>query len=169
MMCVLVLDRSSHAWLGMITADCGARLRSWHATSMEMRAEPGASPLGSSHACKLILQGASCRLISCPFHQDHTSTGSLHLMLSGHTPSPPHLVTRFLHLQLAGLIIENTFTCVEDMAGKMLPPLALLVGTGRPLNFIVTNRWRNYAELGKVQRLPLLMVASLRVGGRAGQ
>jgi hypothetical protein len=129
-----------------------------------------ATPVASCHAGHHTLQGASAPpLITCPFYQDHAFTGSLHVMLSGPTPSPAHLLTPFLRLQLAGLIIENTFTCVEDMAGKMLPPLALVVGTGRPLNFIVTNRWRNYAEINKVQRLPLLMVASLRVGGRAAQ
>jgi hypothetical protein len=64
--------------------------------------------------------------------------------------------------------VENTFTCIEDMAGKMLPPLALLLGAGKPLNFIVTNRWRNHLEIARVTRLPLLMIVSMRVGGWEG-
>jgi hypothetical protein len=65
-------------------------------------------------------------------------------------------------------VVENTFTCIEDMAGKMLPPLALLLGSGRPLNFIVTNRWRNYREIARITRLPLMMIVSMRVGGWVG-
>eukprot|EP00798_Chlamydomonas_sp_ICE-L_P012313 gene12313-15477_t len=46
--------------------------------------------------------------------------------------------------KIAALILENTFTAVEDMVGQIVPPLGLLIGSGRPLNFLdqVTSKLR---------------------------
>ncbi len=66
-------------------------------------------------------------------------------------------------LQIAALVVENTFTSVEDMVSRVVPPLGLLIGAGRPCNFLVTNKWTNLAELPKVTKLPMLMFISMRV------
>jgi hypothetical protein len=65
--------------------------------------------------------------------------------------------------QIKALIVENTFTCVEDMVPQLLPPLGALIGRGKPLNFLVTNKWSNELALPKVTQLPLLMLISGRV------
>jgi hypothetical protein len=55
---------------------------------------------------------------------------------------------RWLELQVSGLILENTFTSVLDMAGVMLPPLRFFVGgpgSGKGpklLNWLVKSPWR---------------------------
>lgn len=64
--------------------------------------------------------------------------------------------------KVAALVVENTFTSVEDMVSRVVPPLGLLIGAGRPCNFLVTNKWTNLAELPKVTKLPLLMFISMR-------
>ncbi|KAG2497973.1 hypothetical protein HYH03_004234 [Edaphochlamys debaryana] len=63
--------------------------------------------------------------------------------------------------KLKALIVENTFTGVQDMVGSVVPPLSLLIGTGRPCNFLVTNKWNNLALIPRV-KLPMLMMVSLR-------
>ena len=46
-------------------------------------------------------------------------------------------------LQVAGLILENTFTSVLDMAGVMLPGLRYIVGgKGGLLNWFVKSPWK---------------------------
>ncbi len=45
--------------------------------------------------------------------------------------------------QIQGLIIENTFMSVEEMVSRVVPPLGLIIGPGRPFNFLVTNKWYN--------------------------
>lgn len=62
---------------------------------------------------------------------------------------------------IQGLILENTFTSVEDMVSRVVPPLGSLIGTGRPLNFLVTNKWYNIKQVAKLRRPPLLMLTSL--------
>lgn len=67
--------------------------------------------------------------------------------------------------QIKALVVENTFTGVQDMVARVVPPLALLIGQGRPCNFLVTNKWNNLALIPKIS-LPLLMMVSLRVRAR---
>ncbi len=51
-----------------------------------------------------------------------------------------HLLSR---LQVAGLILENTFTSILDMAGVMLPVLRYIVGgKGGLLNWFVKSPWK---------------------------
>lgn len=78
---------------------------------------------------------------------------------------------RHQYTQVAGLIVENTFLSIEDMAGQLLPPLALLVGSGRPCNFLVTNKWRNAEALPRVTDAPVLLMASrlVRSAGAGGE
>jgi hypothetical protein len=64
--------------------------------------------------------------------------------------------------QVRGLVIENTFTGVQDMVSRVVPPLSLLIGTGRPCNFLVTNKWPNLQLISRIH-LPMLMMVSLRV------
>jgi ABC-type nitrate/sulfonate/bicarbonate transport system permease component len=65
-----------------------------------------------------------------------------------------------IHAQLKGLIIENTFTSVEDMVGSVVPPLGALIGTGKPLNRLVTNKWYSLKTIPKIDKLPILMLSS---------
>jgi hypothetical protein len=46
-------------------------------------------------------------------------------------------------VQVQGLIIENTFMSVEEMVARVIPPLGLVIGPGRPLNFLVTDKWHS--------------------------
>jgi hypothetical protein len=54
---------------------------------------------------------------------------------------------------------------VEDMVSQVLPPLGAVIGTGKPLNCLVTNKWRNLAEIERITQLPLLLLASVQVSG----
>mmetsp|Transcript_2031 Transcript_2031/g.4500 ORF Transcript_2031/g.4500 Transcript_2031/m.4500 type:complete len:302 (-) Transcript_2031:403-1308(-) len=64
--------------------------------------------------------------------------------------------------EVVALIVENTFTSVEDMVSRVLPPLGLFMGQGKPLNFLVTNKWRNLEEIKKIKKVPMLMMVSLQ-------
>lgn len=55
----------------------------------------------------------------------------------------------YFDIQVAALILENTFTSVLDMAGVMLPVLKWFIGgTGskglRVLNFLVRSPWNTH-------------------------
>ncbi|WIA21964.1 hypothetical protein OEZ85_004325 [Tetradesmus obliquus] len=63
--------------------------------------------------------------------------------------------------KIKALIVENTFMSVEDMVSQVLPPLGAVIGTGKPLNCLVTNKWRNLAEIERITQLPLLLMASV--------
>ncbi|GLI68716.1 hypothetical protein VaNZ11_013197, partial [Volvox africanus] len=63
--------------------------------------------------------------------------------------------------QIQGLIVENTFTAVQDMASRVVPPLSLLIGAGRPCNFLITNKWSNIDMIPRI-KLPMLMMVSLQ-------
>eukprot|EP00878_Enallax_costatus_P034538 GHUV01038300.1.p1 GENE.GHUV01038300.1~~GHUV01038300.1.p1 ORF type:complete len:276 (+),score=63.48 GHUV01038300.1:938-1765(+) len=63
--------------------------------------------------------------------------------------------------KIKALVIENTFMSVEDMVSQVLPPLGTVIGTGKPLNFMVTNKWRNVCEIERITDLPLLLLASV--------
>mmetsp|Transcript_27946 Transcript_27946/g.75498 ORF Transcript_27946/g.75498 Transcript_27946/m.75498 type:complete len:304 (+) Transcript_27946:100-1011(+) len=62
--------------------------------------------------------------------------------------------------QVVGVMVENTFTSVEDMVSRVVPPLGWIIGTGKPGNFLVTNKWRNYEAIGQLENVPLLMLVS---------
>jgi abhydrolase domain-containing protein 13 len=74
-----------------------------------------------------------------------------------------HLAARFED-SLKAAIIENTFTSVEDMVPKVLPFLGPVIGSKRPLNFLVrNNKWRNTDVIQQIEKLPLLLMASANV------
>lgn len=50
----------------------------------------------------------------------------------------------------------------QDMVSKVVPPLKLLIGTGRPCNFLVTNKWPNIELIPRINK-PLLMFVSVQV------
>ena len=58
--------------------------------------------------------------------------------------------------QVAGLVVENTFTSILDMAGVMLPFLKHFLGSDRfrPLNVVVRSPWRTIDVIGKVKGAP---------------
>jgi hypothetical protein len=67
-------------------------------------------------------------------------------------------------LQIAALLVENTFTSVEDMVSRVLPPLGAVIGTGKPLNFLVSDKWHNERIVATLPKgLPILLMASVQV------
>ena len=48
------------------------------------------------------------------------------------------------------------------MVARVVPPLALLIGPGRPCNWLVTNKWNNLAAISGL-RLPMLLLVSMLV------
>lgn len=70
-----------------------------------------------------------------------------------------HMLKHLLFwLQVAGLILENTFTSVLDMAGVMLPGLRYIVGgKGGLLNWFVKSPWKTI-ELIKHVSSPILSI-----------
>eukprot|EP00245_Coleochaete_scutata_P014330 TRINITY_DN6065_c0_g3_i4.p1 TRINITY_DN6065_c0_g3~~TRINITY_DN6065_c0_g3_i4.p1 ORF type:complete len:319 (+),score=59.42 TRINITY_DN6065_c0_g3_i4:209-1165(+) len=68
--------------------------------------------------------------------------------------------------KVAGLVLENTFTSILDMAGVMLPFLRVFIsgpgsGTFKPLNFLVRSPWVTVAIIGKIKEPMLLVSGSL--------
>jgi fermentation-respiration switch protein FrsA (DUF1100 family) len=74
---------------------------------------------------------------------------------------------RWLELQVSGLILENTFTSVLDMAGVMLPPLRFFVGgpgNGKGpklLNWLVKSPWRTIDLVTDISE-PVLFLSGLK-------
>lgn len=60
---------------------------------------------------------------------------------------------------VAALVVENTFTCVGDMAATILPPLRRLVSSGKPLERLCMDKWKNHETIRKV-KVPTLMFSS---------
>lgn len=60
---------------------------------------------------------------------------------------------------VAALVVENTFTSVNDMAAILLPPLRRLVASGKPLEKLCWDRWTNVEAIRKVT-VPTLMLSS---------
>lgn len=50
-----------------------------------------------------------------------------------------------------GVIVENTFTCIDDMIETVLKPL-------RHVKWLSTNKWRNMDIAGRL-RLPVLWIS----------
>lgn len=49
--------------------------------------------------------------------------------------------------RIRAVILENTFTSISEMAGKVFPFLRPVVGPGQPLNSLVRERWESLARL----------------------
>ncbi|CAI9100670.1 OLC1v1037818C1 [Oldenlandia corymbosa var. corymbosa] len=68
--------------------------------------------------------------------------------------------------KVAGLILENTFTSILDMAGVLLPFLKWFIGGNgskgpRPLNFLVRSPWRTIDVVGEIEQ-PILFLSGLQ-------
>ena len=59
------------------------------------------------------------------------------------------------------MIVENTFTSIEDMAGVAFPPLRALVGSGKKFNWLVRNKWASIKRVEKLRDVPVLFLVSL--------
>ena len=62
---------------------------------------------------------------------------------------------------IKGLIVENTFTNIEETAGHAMPFLRPLVGRGRPCNWLVRNKWPSDRRIRELKDLPVLFLSSL--------
>ncbi|CAJ2649932.1 unnamed protein product [Trifolium pratense] len=68
--------------------------------------------------------------------------------------------------KVAGLILENTFTSILDMAGVLLPVLKYFIGgTGskglKILNFVVRSPWNTIDVVGEIKQ-PILFLSGLQ-------
>ena len=61
---------------------------------------------------------------------------------------------------ISGLIVENTFTSIVDMAPQALPPLRFLIGAGKPCNWLIRNKWDNLNRLRFLSDVPILFLVS---------
>ncbi|CAI0387806.1 unnamed protein product [Linum tenue] len=76
------------------------------------------------------------------------------------------LLTRNNPDKVAGIILENTFTSILDMAGVLLPFLKWVIGGSgakgvKILNFVVRSPWNTIDVIGEVQR-PILLLSGLQ-------
>ncbi|MCD9641790.1 bem46 protein, variant [Datura stramonium] len=68
--------------------------------------------------------------------------------------------------RVAGLILENTFTSILDMAGVLLPFLKWVIGGSgskgfKLLNFVVRSPWNTIDVIGEI-RQPILFLSGLQ-------
>jgi hypothetical protein len=71
--------------------------------------------------------------------------------------APRFALLCFASCQQIGLLL------VVPCVSQVLPPLGSVIGTGKPLNCLVTNKWRNAPEIQKITQLPMLLMASVHV------
>lgn len=62
---------------------------------------------------------------------------------------------------IAGLIVENTFASIEEMAPLALPFLRPLVGEGKPCNWLIRNKWDSCRAIKSLVETPTLFMVSL--------
>mmetsp|Transcript_29065 Transcript_29065/g.81906 ORF Transcript_29065/g.81906 Transcript_29065/m.81906 type:complete len:304 (+) Transcript_29065:221-1132(+) len=70
-----------------------------------------------------------------------------------------HLAAAF-PTQIHGVMIENSFTCVGDMAGALMPPLRFVVGHRKFGNFLLQDKWDNLEAIKRIGHLPTLLLSS---------
>lgn len=63
--------------------------------------------------------------------------------------------------KIRGLIVENTFTSLEDVAPHTMPFLSPLLGPGRPCNWLLRNKWYSDRRVKELKSLPILFLSSL--------
>ena len=62
----------------------------------------------------------------------------------------------------AGLILENTFTCTQDVALHMMPFLSIYLGWNRIIsNVIIRDKWNSINAIKDI-KCPILFISSLR-------
>lgn len=62
---------------------------------------------------------------------------------------------------ICGLIVENTFSNLEEAAPHAMPMLRPLIGPGRPCNWLLRNKWYSNQRLKELKDLPILFLSSL--------
>lgn len=77
-----------------------------------------------------------------------------------------HMIVWFSNLQVAGLILENTFTSILDMAGVLLPFLKWFIGSSssngpKVLNSLVRSPWSTIDVIGQIKQ-PILFLSGLQ-------
>uniref|UniRef100_A0A1D2A9I7 Serine aminopeptidase S33 domain-containing protein n=1 Tax=Auxenochlorella protothecoides TaxID=3075 RepID=A0A1D2A9I7_AUXPR len=65
-------------------------------------------------------------------------------------------------VKIAGLIIENTFTSLEDIVPLKIPFLGFLIGPNRCANWLLRSRWDNVSAAKHLTGTPILFLSSLR-------
>lgn len=71
-----------------------------------------------------------------------------------------YAATRF-KANIRGLIIENTFTNMEDTAAHTMAFLRPIIGPGRPCNWLLRNKWPNDKRIQELKNMPILFLSSL--------
>lgn len=64
--------------------------------------------------------------------------------------------------EINAVIIENTFTSIEEVAPKLFPFLGWFLGPNRHFNFLVRNKWDNSRAIAKLTHLPVMLLSSLQ-------
>lgn len=62
---------------------------------------------------------------------------------------------------IRGLIVENTFTSLEDTVPNHMPFLRPLIGPGKPCNWLLRNKWPSDQRIKGLTDLPVLFLSSL--------
>ncbi|KAK4391844.1 Alpha/beta hydrolase domain-containing protein WAV2 [Sesamum angolense] len=88
------------------------------------------------------------------------------LILFRGMPTFPHRsLAVFLVMQVAALILENTFTSILDMAGVAFPFLKWFIGSSskglRVLNFVVRSPWSTIDVIDEIKQ-PVLFLSGLQ-------
>eukprot|EP00890_Picochlorum_soloecismus_P006109 jgi/Picsp_1/649/NSC_00645-R1_protein len=63
--------------------------------------------------------------------------------------------------KVAGVIVENTFTSISEMAPQALPFLRPFVGQGKPCNWLIRNKWESIKIVPSLKDTPMLFLVSL--------
>jgi fermentation-respiration switch protein FrsA (DUF1100 family) len=61
---------------------------------------------------------------------------------------------------ISGLIVENTFTSIVDMAPQAIPPLRFLIGSGKPCSWLIRNKWDTLSRVRSLVDVPILFLVS---------
>eukprot|EP00884_Botryococcus_braunii_P004879 jgi/Botrbrau1/14392/Bobra.0014s0040.2 len=62
--------------------------------------------------------------------------------------------------RIGGLIIENTFTSLEQLAPVVMPILRPFLGPNKPGGLLLRNKWDSLLAIHKVARKPVLLLTS---------
>jgi abhydrolase domain-containing protein 13 len=63
--------------------------------------------------------------------------------------------------KIRGIIIENTFTSIEETVPNMMGFLRPLIGPGKPCNWLVRNKWYSNKRIENLKDVPMLFLSSL--------
>lgn len=72
-----------------------------------------------------------------------------------------HLAARNAE-NIRSVMIENTFTSIEEVAPRLFPLLKFFIGPGRFCNFLVRNKWESRRDIARLANTPVLLLSSLK-------